>query len=175
MNRTILAAALLGTVSVAFATNPAPVAPAPLAAAAFHCQVPCGVYGDRMRIDMLLEDCTTIEKGMTKISEMESADSFAHNQMVRWIMNKDAHSAAIQEQVASYWLAQRIKAPRDGDADAAEKYVTQLTLMHGLTVAAMKCKQTTDTANVEQLRALSGQFAATYFSEEDLKHLESHR
>ena len=170
MNRTALAAVFLGTVSIAFATAPAPAAPAP-----FHCQVPCGVYGDSMRIDMLLEDCATIEKGMMAIGKMEAADSFEHNQMVRWIMNKDTHASAIQEQVASYWLAQRIKAPEgDGEMEQA-KYVKQLTLLHGITVSAMKCKQTTDTAHVTRLRELASAFAQTYFSKEDLEHMNAHR
>ena len=39
-----------------------------------HCQIPCGIYGDIMRIDMLREHITTIEKSMTQINEL-SKDS----------------------------------------------------------------------------------------------------
>ena len=50
----------------------------------------------------------------------------------------------------------------------------QLELMHGLTVAAMKCKQTTDVAHVATLRKLTDAFAGTYFSKEDLEHMKGH-
>lgn len=141
----------------------------------FHCQVPCGIYGDRMRIDMLMEDAATIEKGMNSIVELERSDQMNSNQMVRWVMNKDTHAAAIQETVASYWLAQRIKAPKDSsDAGARENYVKQLELMHGITVAAMKCKQTTDKAHVATMRKLALEFSGTYFSGDDLKHIREH-
>lgn len=144
------------------------------ALAPFHCQVPCGIYGDRMRIDMLMEDAATIEKAMTNIETLgESAGSNA-NQLVRWVVTKDQHAQAIQETVASYWLAQRIKAPKDGDDAAKAKYHAQLSLLHGITVAAMKCKQTTDAGNVAQLRKLALDFSATYFSEGDLKHIHEH-
>lgn len=156
-----------------YASPAATTAPAPGAARLpFHCQVPCGIYGDRMRIDMLMEDCATIEKGMGQIREMESSATMNSNQMVRWVMTKDEHAARIQEQVASYWLAQRIKAP--AEASGREKYLRQLELMHGITVAAMKCKQTTEAANVEAIRELALVFSQTYFSAEDLEHIRQH-
>ncbi len=170
MNRLALSAALLGAVSLGFANAATPVEPN---AAPFHCQVPCGIYGDEMRIAMMQEDIETIAKGMSQIREMEAADSFAHNQMVRWVMNKDTHAGAIQEQVASYWLAQRIKAPKD--RGGAERYVRQLKVLHGITVAAMKCKQTTDAAHVEKLRGLVKELRNAYFSEADLKHMGEHK
>ncbi|MFT5048904.1 MAG: nickel superoxide dismutase [Chlamydiales bacterium] len=142
---------------------------------ALHCQVPCGVYGDGARITMMLEDATTIEKGMKSILELEAADAKNYNQIVRWVTTKDEHASHIQETVAAYWLTQRIKAPA-GDADEAAraKYLGQLELLHGLTVAAMKCKQTTDVAHVQSLRKLTDAFAGTYFSEEDLAHMKGH-
>ena len=95
--------------------------------------------------------------------------------MVRWVMSKDTHAGTIQEQVASYWLAQRVKAPKDANNKGArDKYLAQLELMHGITVAAMKCKQTTDAAHVEALRTKARQFSETYFSKEDLEHLRGH-
>ncbi|MEM7306739.1 MAG: superoxide dismutase [Ni] [Planctomycetota bacterium] len=149
---------------------PAPAAPA----APVHCQVPCGIYGDRMRIDMLMEDAATIEKGMAMITQLEQEGAGSANQMVRWVMNKDEHAQAIQETVASYWLAQRIKAPKEATEEAMAKYHKQLTLMHGITVAAMKCKQTVAKEHVEQMRKLAIEFSATYFTAEDLQHIRSH-
>lgn len=127
-----------------------------------------------MRIDMLMEDATTIEKGMGQITQLEKEGGANMNQMVRWVMNKDQHAQAIQETVASYWLAQRVKTPKDDSEEARNKYFHQLATMHGITVAAMKCKQTTDPANVAKLREMAMSFSKSYFSEEDLKHIESH-
>lgn len=142
----------------------------------FHCQIPCGIYGDKMRIDMLMEDAATIEKGMAQIKALEDLGEVGNrNQMVRWVMNKDTHAQSIQDQVAGYWLAQRIKAPTDDSAEAKERYHHQLELMHAITVKAMKCKQTTDPANVADLRALALAFAETYFTKEDLEHIKGHK
>jgi|FLOH01.1.fsa_nt_gi nickel superoxide dismutase len=168
----LVAIALVGTLATTYSPA-APLTNAPFAPslAPFHCQVPCGIYGDKMRMDMLMEDSATIEKAMTTLE----TEGVSQNQMVRWIMNKEEHAAKIQETVASYWLAQRIKTPADATNEAAmAKYHRQLELLHGITVAAMKCKQTTDVANVEGLRNKAMEFSGTYFSEEDQKHLRDH-
>ncbi|MCB9913991.1 MAG: superoxide dismutase [Planctomycetes bacterium] len=144
-------------------------------AAPFHCQVPCGIYGDTLRIQMLLEDTATIEKGMVTLNAMDQEQAPSENQRVRWILTKDEHAQAIQDQVAAYWLAQRIKTPKaDADEAALAKYHHQLELMHRLTVSAMKCKQTTDVEHVAELRRLCDEFSGTYFSAEDLEHLRGH-
>ncbi len=137
-----------------------------------HCQVPCGIYGDKMRVDMLMEDCATIEKAMTSIQTLQEDAVPSANQLVRWVMNKESHAQNIQDTVAAYWLAQRVKAPKD--AAGADKYHAQLASMHRITVAAMKCKQTTDKAHVEALRKAALEFSDTYFSAEDLEHINSH-
>ena len=137
-----------------------------------HCQIPCGIYGDKMRVAMILEDAATIEKGMMMIGELSKESPVNYNQLVRWVQNKDTHAQAIQDNVAAYWLAQRVKTPKPGEMP--DKYFGQLVLMHGITVAAMKCKQTTDPAHVATLREKAQAFSATYFSEEDLKHLREH-
>jgi nickel superoxide dismutase len=175
----LAALAALGTFAMPWAKNSpasaAPVAGPTASAPVFHCQVPCGVYGDKMRIDMLFEDLATIEKGMGQLQAMDADDSASKNQLVRWIMNKDEHAQAIQDRVAAYWLAQRIKLPKKGSDEAAmAKYHQQLELLHRMTVAAMKCKQTTDLAHVAALRTLGKEFSETYFSKEDLEHLKGH-
>ena len=138
---------------------------------AIHCQVPCGIYTDKMRVEMLLEDAATIEKAMTTLVAMDAEAAPSKNQMVRWVMTKEQHAQNIQDRVASYWLAQRIKAPKAGaSAEDTAAYYQKLGLMHGITVAAMKCKQTTDASHVAKLRELSNAFSAAYFSPEDLKH-----
>ena len=125
-----------------------------------------------MRIDMLMEDCATIEKAMTTLKAMDAEESPSKNQMVRWVMTKEQHAQSIQDTVAAYWLAQRVKAPKD--ASGAGKYQSQLKSMHQITVAAMKCKQTTDKSHVDALRKAASEFSAGYFTAEDLEHLNKH-
>lgn len=169
MIRSTLLLVLLPLAAVVTPSQPAPE-PEP-----FHCQVPCGIYGDRMRIDMLMEDAATIEKAMKQIKELEKAGASNSNQLVRWIMTKDEHAASIQETIASYWLAQRIKTTDPGtDKAAMSKYYGNLAALHGITVRAMKCKQTTETVHVDMLRMLALEFSKSYFSAEDLKHIEAH-
>jgi nickel superoxide dismutase len=118
-----------------------------------HCEVPCGVYGDAARFDMIEEDCQTIEKAMSKITSEAS-----QNQVVRWTNAKEDHAGKVQHIVSQYFMTQRIKV---GD----ENYDEKLTLLHQMLVAAMKCKQTTDVANVEELRRLSAAFKVLYLGE----------
>lgn len=178
MLRTLLPLALVGAVASAAAslrTEPAlaPASPAEPAPAALHCQVPCGIYGDRLRIDLLMEDATTIRKGMQQITALEAEGPA--NQLVRWVMNKDTHAQSIQDQVAAYWLAQRIKTPAaDADAAAQAAYLDKLAHLHRITVHAMKCKQTTDTAHVDALEKDVLAFSQLYFTKEDAKHILDH-
>ena len=75
-------------------------------------------------------------------------------------MNKDKHAQDIQDQVLNYFLAQRLKLP-EGEADNAA-YVAKLKLCHEVIVTAMKCKQSTDIANVETLKGLLDSFAKEF-------------
>ena len=56
-----------------------------------HCQVPCGIYDDAVRIIQIREHVTTIEKAMNKIEQLTSEESSAQNinQLVRWINTKE--------------------------------------------------------------------------------------
>ena len=136
-----------------------------------HCEIPCGIYGDRTRIDILYEHITTVEKSMTKISELAAAtDAPSVNQRTRWITNKEEHAKKIQHIVTQYFMTQRVK-PKAGDDKDREKYVTQLTLLHEMLVYAMKSKQTVDKSHTKRLRQLVDGFAHAYFSAEDLEHI----
>jgi nickel superoxide dismutase len=139
-----------------------------------HCEVPCGIYGDTMRVDMLYEHCTTVEKAMQQAMELEKADPVNFNQLVRWTVNKEKHADEIQHIVTQYFMTQRVKPKMANEGKAYETYVAQLTTLHGMLIAAMKSKQTTDTANVAELRNILKQFSKLYFNEEDLKHIEAH-
>jgi nickel superoxide dismutase len=139
-----------------------------------HCEIPCGIYNDKMRIVMLLEDITTVEKSMNQITTLSASVPANVNQVVRWVVNKEEHCNKIQEVVTQYFMTQRVKPAAAGDAAAYKKYVTQLTTLHGILVHAMKAKQTTELAHIKTLRELVDQFAAAYFSAEDYEHLQEH-
>jgi len=128
-----------------------------------HCQIPCGIYDDQARIDMLNEHITTIEKAMNRISELSAAQKENINQIVRWVTNKEDHGGQFQDIVTFYFLAQRIKPVDSSDEEAYRTYLKKLELLHHMHVYAMKCKQTTDLANVEKLRSLVKEFADLYF------------
>jgi hypothetical protein len=129
---------------------------------AAHCEIPCGIYGDDARFTSIFEDLTTIEKSMNQINTLSAEPGKNTNQLVRWVNNKETHADHIREVVAQYFLAQRIKAPADGDAAAAEAYHKKLSLLHQMIQAAMKCKQTTDVANVKKLHDATHVFQALY-------------
>jgi nickel superoxide dismutase len=136
-----------------------------------HCEVPCGIFSDALRIEMLYEHVTTMEKAMNQIVALSAEDDADYNQIVRWVTTKDEHAEEFQHVVSQYFLHQRVK---PSDADDAE-YVNKLTLLHRMLVGAMRCKQNTDTAHTEQLREHVDAFAEAYFGPEELQHLHDHR
>ena len=121
-----------------------------------HCEIPCGIYDDKMRITLLREHLSTIEKSMRQITALETEAPGNANQLVRWVMNKEAHADDIQHITAQYFLTQRIK-------PGAPDYIEKLSLLHQMLVTAMRCKQTVDVAHVAALRNLVSQFEALYF------------
>lgn len=141
-----------------------------------HCQIPCGIYGDKMRFETLMEHITTIKKSMNEITSLSEADTPNYNQLVRWVNNKDEHADYIMDIALQYFLAQRIKPVVDaGDKAAQEKYTAQLQVVHNIIVYSMKAKQTTDQAHVEKLQELVKKFYKLYFDEEMEQHLEEHK
>jgi nickel superoxide dismutase len=76
--------------------------------------------------------------------------------MVRWVSNKEKHANEIQHIVSQYFMTQRIKPDQ-------KKYSEKLTVLHKILIDAMKCKQTTDLAQVEALRKHLKKFEALYF------------
>ena len=111
-----------------------------------HCQVPCGVYGDQNRFEQMLEDQTTIEKaGKLIIALAKNNDALSHNQLARWVATKESHAGAIQNTIADYFMAQRIKS-------TDKKYAEKLAKAHAVMVAAMKCKQTVDIKTATALK-----------------------
>ena len=124
--------------------------------AAAHCEIPCGIYDDEMRINMITEHIKTIEKSMVQVKKLAGNKSINHNQLTRWIMNKERHADEIQKIVTQYFMTQRIK-------PNAKNYSQKLISLHKILIFAMKCKQTTDLSHVSTLKSLLKEFQGLYF------------
>ena len=119
-----------------------------------HCEIPCGIYDDELRMSLISEHAGTIEKSMNQIIELEKGGNA--NQLVRWVTNKEVHANEVQHIVTQYFMTQRIK------FDTPD-YDKKLAALHEILVYAMKCKQTTDVTNVEMLRQAADRFHKLYF------------
>jgi len=128
-----------------------------------HCEIPCGIYDDSLRIELIKEDITTIEKSMNMIIELSKESKPNYNQIVRWVTNKDDHANKLQDIVSQYFLHQRIKITDPADKEAYEKYILQLTLLHKMLVYSMNAKQTTDLSYIKKLRETVAEFEDVYF------------
>ena len=129
-----------------------------------HCQIPCGIYGDDTRFELMYEDAKTIEKSMRVINELAEKKTPDYNQIVRWVRNKDDHAEKLSNIVTYYFMAQRVKPVSQTDGKAYKDYVAKITLLHHILVYAMKTKQSTDPATVEKLRSAIGAFKIVYTS-----------
>ena len=130
-----------------------------------HCQIPCGIYDDALRIKLIKENFTTINKAMIKINELSTVtNALSKNQLNRWVNEKDKHASKIQNIITNYFLTQRIR-------ETNSKYFEQVTSLQKLLVIAMKCKQSVDTENVEIGLKLVDLFSQAYFDSHGLEHL----
>ena len=134
-----------------------------------HCEIPCGIYDDPMRIEMMSEHITTIEKSMNQIIALSAEGEKNYNQIVRWVVNKENHAEYLSEIATQYFMSQRIKPTEKSDTPAYEKYISELTMLHEIVVYSMKTKQTTDLENIVKLRSLVHDFAHSYLGE-DAEH-----
>lgn len=128
-----------------------------------HCEIPCGIYGDSVRITLIYEHIATIEKSMNMINELSEQEKPDYNQLVRWVANKEEHALKIQEIVSQYFLHQRVKPTTSDNEEAYKKYVKQLVLLHNISVFAMKSKQSSDLGHIETLREKVHSFEQVYF------------
>lgn len=135
-----------------------------------HCQLPCGIYDDGARFNMMAENITTIEKSMNMINQLSSEQKPNMNQIVRWVQNKENHSDELSHTITYYFMAQRIAPVGKTDAQAYEKYLTKLTLLHQILVSAMKAKQSTDLSVTVQLTDLLTKFKTAYSENTEHKH-----
>ena len=123
-----------------------------------HCEIPCGIYDDKLRASLIYEHSVTIEKSIKKISELSKQNPVNYNQLIRWVSNKEEHATIIQHIISQYFMTQRIKPD-------TEKYLDKLSVLHKMLQAAMKCKQSTDLANIQTLRSLLKEFEILYFGQ----------
>jgi nickel superoxide dismutase len=139
-----------------------------------HCEIPCGIYTDEMRIHMIEEHIQTIEKSMNQIVELSAANPVNYNQIVRWVTNKDEHADKIQDIVTQYFMTQRVKPVDASDKPAQTPYMKKLGLLHQILFQAMRAKQTTDLKHVEALREATAAFSDAYFGKTEKEHLREH-
>ena len=126
-----------------------------------HCQVPCGIYGDQLRFESMLEDEHTISKAQSELAKLveEEVTPQTVNQMVRWTTTKEDHATKIQKTISDYFMAQRIKTD-DGE------YGKKLMAAHKVMVAAMKAKQSADPATAKALEDAIFDFYRAYEGKE---------
>lgn len=146
----------------------------PVQAACAHCEIPCGIYDDRMRVEMIREDILTLERSMKQIQELSVQADKNYNQLVRWIVNKEAHADKIQEVIYQYFMSQRIKSADEKEGAAYEKYAKELALLHKMLVYAMKAKQEVDLNIIAVLRDLVDAFEMSYFQTTEAMDMRSH-
>lgn len=137
-----------------------------------HCEVPCGIFSDQLRFQSMLEDQETIAKAIDQLEQQlqsmsEGVTPLAANQATRWINTKEEHAVRIQETIARYFMAQRIK-PADGDG--AADYVKKLTAAHAVMRAAMKSKQDPTAESAAALRTAILDFYRAYEGKEPVLH-----
>jgi len=131
-----------------------------------HCQVPCGIYDDAVRIITFKEDFATISKAMGEIVTLSAKnDPQSINQLNRWITTKEEHANNIQKVVSDYFLTQRVKSKN-------KNYDKHLRFLHEILVSAMKCKQTVDSQNVDKALKSLDKFVGVYFDDHGLEHLQ---
>lgn len=121
-----------------------------------HCQVPCGIYDDRHRIDGLLEDVVTIEKAINQLRVLSGVEGVpAEQQRVRWVLAKENHAEKIINTITDYFLTQRVQ-PKSKD------YIERLKAHHAVILLSMKVKQEASSEIVGQLKGAIKQLETFY-------------
>ena len=97
-----------------------------------HCEVPCGIYDDELRIALIKEHIITIAKAMKSINALEAEGDKGMNQMVRWINTKEEHANKIQHITSQYFMTQRIKIQEAGQDKSSQNQEMLMVLHHML-------------------------------------------
>merc|ERR1712217_209972 len=107
-----------------------------------------GIFHDDGRIASILEDAMTIRKAVAQAQGLHAAGKLQDiHQMVRWINTKEEHATKVMTVIAEYFLAQKVKKELLSEHD----YHAVLALHHAVMVAAMKTKQSSEIAPVDNL------------------------
>jgi len=118
----------------------------PFTAAYGHCQIPCGIYDDYLKLQTMLQDADTVIKSVEEIQTLAGeTDPQSSQQLVRWFTNKENHAESIISAICDYYLTQRVNASQ-------EDYRERLVKHHTVIVAAMKAKQQADAETAEALK-----------------------
>ena len=133
-----------------------------------HCEIPCGIYNDKARVELMYEHIQTIEKSMKLIIELSAAEKPDYNQLVRWINNKEEHANKLQTIATQYFMFQRVKVSEDPAVRA--KSMKQLELLHKICVYAMQAKQSTNMDMIKKLNDTVHDFSHEYLGEVEHKH-----
>ena len=141
-----------------------------------HCQIPCGIYDDVLRIVSMEEDIGTILKSINKIQDLGVSEKSIQNQnqLIRWVNNKESHAQKIQDVTSAYFLAQRIKPKTSNDSDY-DKYVMLSTSCQKIIFYAMKCKQNVDVQYAEKLSTELESLVDVYLDKHGKEHLRDVR
>lgn len=135
-----------------------------------HCEVPCGIYEDEMRIEMMREHITTISKAMDHIEKLSGEmEPQSMNQLVRWINTKEDHANKIQEIITQYFMTQRVEPLGEG-GEISKESTMQLQYLHEMLVLAMKMKQSLDRDNIKMFQESMANFEKAYFGEDAHRH-----
>ena len=139
-----------------------------------HCQVPCGIYDDDLRVKQMQENVDTIRKSVSQIQKLEAEsihDSKKIHQLSRWISTKEQHASRIIDTISNYFLTQRVKKPVNESFTVKNKkikeskyymYLKTLEDHHLVIVSAMKVKQNSTMEFIQQLQDAVDQFATHY-------------
>ena len=128
-----------------------------------HCEIPCGIYDDEAKFDELDLHVKTIKRSIEGIQSTENMHDTA-----RWVINKENHAQKIQDEIAVYFLTQRVKSP--SKSDDPKSYAKSLMLTHQILVTAMKAKQTSDMAIADALQDAVDAYRDHYFELHGHKH-----
>lgn len=126
-----------------------------------HCEIPCGIYGDSVRVMLIKEHISTIKKSINMMNDLSKDVESNYNQLVRWVVNKEDHCSKIQNIATQYFMFQRIKL--SDDSSKKKKNNKMLGLLHKLCVYAMKAKQTTDLKYIGLMNETVDEFSTIYF------------
>lgn len=135
-----------------------------------HCEVPCGIYNDEMRMAKIEEHILTIGKAVKQIITLSAENPQNMNQIIRWVINKEYHAEEIQHIISQYFLTQRLKPANKEDKETCAKLIQNLQICHEILVRAMKTKQSTDLKNVEALKKSVQNFRLSYFGKNNRLH-----